>query len=30
LESGEAVAPDEGCTNVFEAMIKEGAVYINI
>lgn len=30
LENGEAIAPDEGCANTFETMIKEGVVYINI
>jgi nitrite reductase (NADH) small subunit len=28
LESGEAVAPDEGCTNTFDTKIEEGIVYI--
>ncbi|MCK5918599.1 MAG: nitrite reductase small subunit NirD [Cocleimonas sp.] len=28
LESGEAIAPDEGCTNVFDAKIEDGIVYI--
>jgi nitrite reductase (NADH) small subunit len=30
LENGGAIAPDEGCTNVFETKIEAGIVYINI
>jgi nitrite reductase (NADH) small subunit len=28
LDSGEAIAPDEGCTNAFDAKIEDGMVYI--
>ncbi len=28
LDSGEAVAPDEGCTNAFDAKVEDGMVYI--
>lgn len=28
LDSGEAIAPDEGCTNVFDTKIEDGVVYI--
>ncbi len=28
LDSGEAIAPDEGCTNVFETKIEDAIVYI--
>lgn len=28
LESGEAVSPDEGCTNVFETKIEAGMIFI--
>ncbi len=28
LDSGEAVAPDEGCTNAFDTKIEDGMVYI--
>uniref|UniRef100_A0A6S6UGY9 Nitrite reductase [NAD(P)H] small subunit (EC) n=1 Tax=uncultured Thiotrichaceae bacterium TaxID=298394 RepID=A0A6S6UGY9_9GAMM len=30
LTSGEALAPDEGCTNVFPAMVTSGVVYIQL
>jgi nitrite reductase (NADH) small subunit len=30
LESGEANAPDEGCTNTFETKVEDGMVYIKI
>ena len=29
LENGEAIAPDEGCTNVFETKVEAGIVYIS-
>jgi len=29
LASGEALAPDEGCTNTFEARVENGVVYIS-
>ena len=28
LDNGEAVAPDEGCTHVFDTKIEDGIVYI--
>lgn len=28
LDSGEAVAPDKGCTNAFDTKIEDGMVYI--
>lgn len=28
LDTGEAVAPDEGCTNVFDTKVEAGIVYI--
>lgn len=28
LASGRALAPDEGCTNVFAAKVEEGVVYL--
>lgn len=28
LESGEANAPDEGCTNAFDTKVEDGMVYI--
>lgn len=30
LASGEALGPDEGCTNVFPTMVKDGVVYIGL
>ena len=30
LASGDALGPDEGCTNVFPAKVKNGMVYINL
>lgn len=30
LASGEALGPDEGCTNVFATKIEDGQVYIQI
>jgi nitrite reductase (NADH) small subunit len=30
LESGEAVAPDEGCTNHFATKIEDGDIYISV
>ncbi len=30
LNSGQALGPDEGCTNVFEARVDAGLVYIQL
>ena len=30
LESGEALAPDEGCTNVFPVKVEAGVVYLQV
>ena len=30
LASGEALGPDEGCTNVFPAKVENGMVYISL
>ncbi len=30
LESGEALAPDEGCTNVYSVKVESGRVYLQI
>jgi nitrite reductase (NADH) small subunit len=30
LDSGEAVAPDEGCTQRYRARVDKGEVYLNI
>lgn len=30
LASGEALGPDEGCTNVFPAKVEDGMVYISL
>ncbi len=30
LESGEALAPDEGCTNVFPVKVEAGVVYLQL
>jgi nitrite reductase (NADH) small subunit len=30
LSSGEALGPDEGCTNVFEAKVDDALVYIKL
>ncbi|WP_455199320.1 nitrite reductase small subunit NirD [Kaarinaea lacus] len=30
LSSGDALAPDEGCTNVFPAKIENGMVFIDL
>jgi len=30
LESGEAVAPDEGCTGVYKTKIEDGIIYLAI
>ena len=30
LTSGEALGPDEGCTNVYKTKVEGGKVYINI
>ncbi len=30
LSSGQALGPDEGCTNVFESKVDAGIVYIQI
>lgn len=30
LASGEALGPDEGCTNVFPARVENGTVYIRL
>jgi nitrite reductase (NADH) small subunit len=30
LESGEALAPDEGCTNVYPVKVEDGVVYLQL
>lgn len=30
LETGEALAPDEGCTNVFSVKVENGTVYLQV
>ncbi|WP_456378630.1 nitrite reductase small subunit NirD [Thiolapillus sp.] len=30
LESGKALAPDEGCTNTYAAKVEDGMVYIQL
>jgi len=30
LESGEALAPDDGCTNTYAAKVEDGMVYIQL
>lgn len=30
LESGDALAPDEGCANVFPAKVEDGIVYLSL
>lgn len=30
LASGEALGPDEGCTNVFSAKVENGTVYLSL
>ena len=30
LDSGEALGPDEGCTNTYPARVEEGVVYIRL
>ena len=30
LENGKAIAPDEGCTNVFDTKMEAGVVYIKV
>ncbi len=30
LESGEALAPDEGCTNVYPVKVEAGVVYLQV
>ena len=30
LASGEALGPDEGCTNVFPAKVEDGKVYLSL
>lgn len=30
LESGEALAPDEGCANVFPAKVEDGIVFLSL
>ncbi len=30
LESGEALAPDEGCTNVYPVKVEAGLVYLKL
>ena len=30
LKSGEAMGPDEGCTNVFQVKLEDGKVYLSL
>ena len=30
LENGEALAPDEGCTNVYQVKVESGVVYLQV
>jgi len=30
LESGEALAPDEGCTNVYPVKVESGVIYLQV
>ena len=30
LNSGEALGPDEGCTNVYDAKVENGKVYLRM